>query len=736
VDATDDNQDPLTYSLTNAPVGMTIDPTNGLIQWTPTAADLGAHPVDIVVTDPLGASASQSYTLVVRFDSAVAPVVDTVPDQMVEAPQLFITINLDNIVADPDHLDSEITWTVTGANELNVSISPSRIATITYTPGARVTEAITFIATDPAGFSDFVTVNFTVRGADNPPIALIANLDPQETTLVRDGLFNLLGAADDPDLVDEVSYKISLYDPQGTFVRDLTPRPINPEGFYEGRVSPTNLLGELDFTLTRNGVYDLFLDVKGGEQIASASARIALNSELKVGQFGFSQQDVTIPVNGIPLTVVRTYNSLNTSYGDFGFGWTYSINELEIEMDETRIDTLDLFGNPFSLRNGGSRNITLTMPDTGRRVTFIYELLPAGFAAQQANWKAPPGSYATLRPVGSNRLLTFSFFNPVLTYWEQAGPTVALENFDFPRFILTTRDGTQYLIERKDEGEHFLATATSERDRFAHAYSDLFVSRITTRNGDRLEFVREENALTAIDHYNALGQKTKSLLFQRNTNGRIETIYDPANVSAEGAPNGPHTMRYEYDGLGNLTCALKLVDDSDPGNLLYEKITYVYEHPQFPHYITDIKDPTGTPTIRTEYDDDGRMVATIDAFGNRIDIKHDISARTETLFDSAGNPTTLLYNDRGNVTMAVNPLGFATRFIYDENDNEISVMDPLGNTHQTSYDASGNLLTITDPLTNTASFTYDAFGNSITDTDASGLVSTNTFPPEICPPRL
>jgi hypothetical protein len=29
------------------------------------------------------------------------------------------------------------------------------------------------------------------------------------------------------------------------------------------------------------------------------------------GQFSFSEQDLVLPVNGIPITVTRTYNSLN-----------------------------------------------------------------------------------------------------------------------------------------------------------------------------------------------------------------------------------------------------------------------------------------------------------------------------------------------------------------------------------------------------------------------------------------
>ena len=37
----------------------------------------------------------------------------------------------------------------------------------------------------------------------------------------------------------------------------------------------------------------------------------------------FSEQDLVIAVNGIPLTVTRTYRSLNPRSADFGYGWTY-----------------------------------------------------------------------------------------------------------------------------------------------------------------------------------------------------------------------------------------------------------------------------------------------------------------------------------------------------------------------------------------------------------------------------
>jgi len=51
VDATDSDGDTLAYSLDAAPTGMTIEVHTGVINWTPTAADVGIHSVIVEVSD-------------------------------------------------------------------------------------------------------------------------------------------------------------------------------------------------------------------------------------------------------------------------------------------------------------------------------------------------------------------------------------------------------------------------------------------------------------------------------------------------------------------------------------------------------------------------------------------------------------------------------------------------------------------------------------------------------------
>jgi hypothetical protein len=65
VHADDPNGDVLTYTLTAFPEGMTIGSATGMIQWTPTIAQIGSHPVVVEVSDGRGGIATQSFTITV-----------------------------------------------------------------------------------------------------------------------------------------------------------------------------------------------------------------------------------------------------------------------------------------------------------------------------------------------------------------------------------------------------------------------------------------------------------------------------------------------------------------------------------------------------------------------------------------------------------------------------------------------------------------------------------------------
>ncbi len=731
VTAMDPNLDTLTFDLVSMPAGMTVDASSGVIQWLPTQAQIGIHNVAVRVADGHGGVATQSFQLAVLVSGSGSPVIRPLPAQVVSDPQAFEPIRLDDYVTDPDHAPAALQWQVFGNSALSVSIDSARVAHLSYAPGSRCVEQITFVATDPAGLAGSATATFAVKGEDRAPVAAFANLSPDTVTSVRDGLFEFKGQADDPDASDAVSYRLRLFDAEGRQVANVTPAPLDAEGRHNGRIAAGGSLGTLDFTRLRNELYELVLDVKSGGQTTTTSAQLALDSALKVGQFTFSQRDISIPVRGLPLAVIRTYDSLNPRAGDFGFGWSFAIAEPDVRINETRGPEVDMYTlRTVKVRTGGSRDVTLTMPDDGRRITFRYELKQGwgvGMGDMQwitytARWIAPPGVYASLEPTCDPTMtqLQGGGQDPI-KYWNAAGLLPSPENFDFPGYILTTKDGTRYHIARESLGEVYLSSTALK------PYVGGTIADVTTPTGDRIEFVRKAKGLERVDYFDSNGVKGRSLHFTRDTQNRIVAVYDPSQVDAQGQPQGLPAVKYGYDAASNLVSVSTLVEASDSFAPVYRTVSYEYGHSQFPHYITGIKDPRGIAPLRAEYDDAGRIVATVDANGNRVELKHDLAARTETVYDRSGSATLHVYDARGNVIASTDPLGSSILRTYDDLGNETSVTDPLGHTTRKTFDAQGNVLSVTDALGHTTVSTFDGRGNQTSVRDPLGNVTSNIF---------
>lgn len=77
-------QDPengaLAYQVVSGPSGLTIGPTTGLVQWTPGSGDVGPQIVQLRVSDPQNASATQSFTIQVNpAGTNLPPVITSTP---------------------------------------------------------------------------------------------------------------------------------------------------------------------------------------------------------------------------------------------------------------------------------------------------------------------------------------------------------------------------------------------------------------------------------------------------------------------------------------------------------------------------------------------------------------------------------------------------------------------------------------------------------------------------------
>ena len=87
------------------------------------------------------------------------------------------------------------------------------------------------------------------------------------------------------------------------------------------------VLGRLDPTLLENGLYRALLIVEDVNGHVSIAERVYQVDGAKVGHTRLSFVDLEVPVAGIPITVVRTYDSRVRESRDFGFGWSLQVRQ-------------------------------------------------------------------------------------------------------------------------------------------------------------------------------------------------------------------------------------------------------------------------------------------------------------------------------------------------------------------------------------------------------------------------
>ena len=589
---------------------------------------------------------------------------------------------------------------------------PITLADGKYRAKLAVTETVSSV-------TSVVEIPFAVRrGSETVPLKAVAEItnvnwnDPDDENValedmqlpfIEEGLFELKGRAglytgNNQIPADDVEYMVTVDR------RNVTPGNRNDDGYTRGS-SNGESLGVIDLTDFVNDRYEMVLDVRvpnGGDDgdpdylEDSDRVKFILNAPLKIGHVKFSQEDLTIPVGGIPLTIVRTYDgSRRHEKGDFGYGWTYSLANLDIDLHESRTPLGD-DDDDETVRSGGAydRDVTMTLPN-GERTTFAFYLevdTVDGFNFPD-KWKveyvAPKNSKYSLQTMESVYLHreTLNFVIDAFTgdeitltshFWEQGDERnapvgteegeIELSFQDFSGYKLTDNEtGTEYYIDRKKYGSRTVSFGQTSSYEYQH-YGKPYVSKIVMRNGDTLKFKvvdtidngipvdGEKPIIKAVEFYPG-GGETKAQAIEIISDPQTERILAINAPSEEGEDpavvGDTPTVKYEYDHHGNLVTVKKLVDKNGATeDDQYDTITYSYSDERFrpvDHYVTNIRDPRGQTPIRYVYDEDGRLTGTIDARGYMIRINHDTVGNTEKIIDRNGNVSEYIYDMRGNV---------------------------------------------------------------------------------------
>ena len=458
------------------------------------------------------------------------------------------------------------------------------------------------------------------------------------------------------------------------------------------------LLGILDISGLENGRYRLELVAIGESGTSNSLRDIYLEKRVRNGVFEFTETDDAVSVGGMEMKLQRSYSSGELRHCEFGHGWTWSFSATGGVVDDERETMLDVVGNMVSVRCGGSRDITLTLPD-GRRCTYRFSLEEGGgwSFAYYANWTAPSGVKASLRPTVSNKLMVLPGLSP---YWEATGTECDWGLFDFPGFVLTDVDGTEYEYAREPLGEASLIGEDGGSS-LVDCYGDLKLSCIRKRNGESWQ-LNERNIL----QIKANGDSEEILQMERDEAGRITKL---------SQKNG-HDILYEYDGRGNLCRVVKKNDEE----VLFR--LYKYENEAFPHHLTGVVDGRGVRLMAIEYDALGGYCGMCNADGASASAIRDALDQFELQTDCYGHETLFGFDDKGQMTLKIEADGGRTQIAYDEAGREISRTDPLGRRVTQDYDSEGNLMCRKAAGGGMTRYSYNADGQCTRLVDAGGRV--------------
>lgn len=316
-------------------------------------------------------------------------------------------------------------------------------------------------------------------------------------------------------------------------------------------------------------------------------------------------------------------------------------------------------------------------------------------------------------------------FNKVSRVTDQLGNVTEYEYDEHGNLIEKTRavgtDDEGVTTYTYDEANQLL-TATVEADAETAAATTTFtydgsgnIATVTDPEGNTTQFLEYDNMGNPVK---IKDPRENEWNFQYDAMGRVVSQTDPLN----------HTTAYEYDGANNRTAVVNAhlkrfeFEYDDHNNLIKAIDPYLkfietgYNTDSLPTHITDQEGKESN----IDYDNEGRLVKTIDGAGNEIVYHYDETSGT---YVSSYKPvqivyptyTRTLYYDRlGRVLKEIDDLGsvqHSRNYVYDAAGNVILVTDEKGNATQFEYDALSRLVKTTDPMGGEIKRSYDDRSN-------------------------
>jgi hypothetical protein len=321
----------LTFALVSAPSGVNLNPTTGLLTWTPTEIEgPGTHVVTLRVFDngSPSLSATQSFDVVVNEVNS-APTLAPIGNQTVNEKAL---LTVANSAGDPDLPPQTLTFALVSApNGVNVDPGTGLLTwspTESQGPGAHV---ITLRVFDNGSPSLSATQSFTafVTEVNVTPLRFITS-----DTSVSNGVFRVqvTGGGNQGSIVIEYSNALPL--PETAYVTGNTPGPVRNDytGFAGMRIgvgaSPITVtaLGRM-FAAGNSGTHIIKLvNAVNGTDVPGGSVSLTMSGGT-AGQFKYA------PLGSpVVLAAGATYYvvSQETAGGDFWHDYNTTVTTTSV----------------------------------------------------------------------------------------------------------------------------------------------------------------------------------------------------------------------------------------------------------------------------------------------------------------------------------------------------------------------------------------------------------------------
>ncbi len=201
ISATDPESQPLSFELSFAPMGMTIDAA-GVVRWTPANHHVGNHNIIITVADNEGLSTTQSYTLSVE-NTNDAPEFDSTPITHISVGQQYTYAAH---AFDVDAGDSVTYSLVSGPATMTLDPASGLLQWLPQF-GDGPDQTVTLRATDEQGTFDEQTYVITVEEPNRAPSITSIPV----TTAVTLAEYSYAVTADDPDAGDTKEFSLLVY---------------------------------------------------------------------------------------------------------------------------------------------------------------------------------------------------------------------------------------------------------------------------------------------------------------------------------------------------------------------------------------------------------------------------------------------------------------------------------------------------------------------------------------------